>query len=674
MALCFPDSDETRVIFSSAAEELFYNACREQLGPSWRVYHSCTLSTVERGEGQRDNEIDFVLYHPRFGAIVVEVKGGRIRYEAESRRFFSVNRHDEAFEIKNPFQQALVWKSRFLRFLRQRDVKLPVSHAVAFPNVGEEELPRTSAIDPALVLGRARIAGLEAALKQIATRAHEERYLQFADAAPVLDRILVGSGFTTKLYLRDYLDSHELRVRDVETIHETLITPIAGSRRLGVEGEAGTGKTMLAVMLARHFRDQGRSVLLLSSNALLNAYLKNEAGSGVDVHTYGELADSFGVDLMQPPRDYAGKREDWVQYEAPDRLRRAVAAAARRYEILLCDEAQDVQPFWWEALETLLAQSDESRFYVFFDRSQGVFGSGGESRHFVPEETLPVGAPYFPLVHNYRTTREIATFARAFRTGKAILQSHCGRLGYVPELITYTDAADCRGLLAKLFRRLFREEALDPAEVTLLSARNPVAKESVLAGADEIARFPLRALGENPSRPVARGEVAVATVASFKGLEAPVAVLLNLSEYNLPADHPIMASLIYVACTRAKHMLYIMVQKDDPKRQVLEAALAAIRASGTMVLEGSSADYEFVGTVTHYNPNRVGWLSVEDPAFQKSSVMFFPHDVARAGLPALRTGTRVRFRPRVEGHATIATDLRPASGGQVEASRLQDAA
>ena len=136
-------------------------------------------------------------------------------------------------------------------------------------------------------------------------------------------------------------------------------------------------------------------------------------------------------------------------------------------------------------------------------------------------------------------------------------------------------------------------------------------------------------------------------------------VLLNLSEYNLPADHPIMASLIYVACTRAKHMLYVMIQKDDPKRQVLEAALAAIRAAGTMVLEGSAADYEFVGTVTHYNPHRVGWLSVDDPAFQKASVMFFPHDVVRAGLPTLRAGTRVRFRPRVEGPATIATDLRP---------------
>lgn len=659
MALCFPDSEQSRVIFSSTAEEQFYNACREQLGAGWRVYHSCTLSTQERGEGQRDHEIDFVVYHPRYGAIVVEVKGGRIRYESDSRRFFSINRHGESFEIKNPFQQALVWKSRFIRFLGQQGIRLPVSHAVAFPAVGEDELPRTSAVDPSLVIGRGRITSLEAALKQIATRAHEERYLQFEDVAQALDRVLIGSGFTTRLYLRDYLDSHELRMRDVETIHETLITPIASSTRLGIEGEAGTGKTMLALMLARHFRDQGRTVLLLSSNGLLNTFLKKETGTGIDVQTYTELATNFGIDLLQAPRDHTSKREDWVQYEAPDRLRKAIVASDRRYDVLLCDEAQDVQPFWWEALEALINQGEHSRFYVFFDRSQGVFGSGGEGRHFVPEEALPVAAPYFPLVHNYRTTREIATFARAFRTGRAILQSHCGRLGYVPELITYTDAADCRGLLAKLVRRLFREEALDPSEVTLLSARNPNARESVLCGASDIARYPLRILGDDPMRTPGRGEIAVATVASFKGLEAPVTVLLNLSEYNLPADHPIMASLIYVACTRAKHMLFVMVQKDDPKRLVLEAALSSIRTAGTMVLEGSAADYEFVGTVTHYNPHRVGWLSVDDPAFQKGSVMFFPHDVVRAGLPALRTGTRVRFHPRVEGPATIATDLRP---------------
>ena len=152
--------------------------------------------------------------------------------------------------------------------------------------------------------------------------------------------------------------------------------------------------------------------------------------------------------------------------------------------------------------------------------------------------------------------------------------------------------------------------------------------------------------------------VDLSTIVGFKGLETPIAVLLNVSEYNLPLDNPIMASLVYVACTRAKHMLYVMVQKDDPKRAVLEDALQNIRSTGAMVLEGSDANFEFVGTVSHYNPDRVGWLEVSDPAIAKNSIMFFPHDARSAGIDNLRTGDSVRFRLHVEGQSTIAADLK----------------
>ncbi len=152
--------------------------------------------------------------------------------------------------------------------------------------------------------------------------------------------------------------------------------------------------------------------------------------------------------------------------------------------------------------------------------------------------------------------------------------------------------------------------------------------------------------------------VDMTTISGFKGLETPIAILLNVSEYRLPIDNPIMSSLIYVACTRAKHMLYIMVQKDDPKRAAFEAALKDIKNTGGMVLEGSDANFEFAGIVSHYNPDRLGWLTVDDPAFEKSTIMFFPHDVKAAGLDGLKTGDKLRFRPRVEGHSSIATDLK----------------
>jgi hypothetical protein len=530
MALMYPDTNTTRVIFSSRAEEVFYQACRHNLSDTWSVYYSRTLSTIDRDNGMKDNEIDFVLYHRGHGVVVIEVKGGRIRHSADSGKFYSINRYGERFSIKDPFQQALVWKSRFWRVLRNRNIKVPVSHAVAFPSVNESEIKESAAITPAIVIGRRKMNSLSSALKNLVAHVQPEQHMKFDDVADALHEILWGKDFTSKLFLKDYLNSHDLRVRDIEVIQETLVQPIAASARLAIEGEAGTGKTLIALLLARHFRSAGKRVLLLTSNRLLNTYLRSEVGANVEVKSYTEFGESFGVHLLKPPRSYKGKRDDWSQYEAPDQLVKAITPSKTRYDVLICDEAQDVQPFWWEPLETALT-ADDRHFFVFFDRSQGIFGAGGASQSFEPESVLPIAPPYFPLVYNYRTTREIASFSRDFRTGSRVIQSHCGRLGYIPEIVTYDDAQDCRGKLGRLFRKLFREEGVATDDVTLLSARNPNAPDSVLKPTDLIARYGLRYLGSDHSHAPhvkVRNKVDLSTISGFKGLETPIAILLNV--------------------------------------------------------------------------------------------------------------------------------------------------
>lgn len=662
MAQMFPDVNKTRVIFASGAEERFYTACQQQLDDSWAVYSSCTLSMIEKNQGMKDNEIDFVLYHPSYGLIVIEVKGGRLRFDADKDAFFSINRRNESFRIKDPFKQVLLWKSRFIRYLRQQSIKVPVCHAVCFPNVIESDIPENAAIEPRLIIGVSRMADLLASLVNIAESSHQKQYLVFGDVGEKLRPILHGANFSTRLHLRDYLDNHELRLKDIEAISETLITPIASANRLGIEGEAGTGKTMLAVMLAKHFRNLGKRVLMLSSNRLMNEFLSKQIGADVDVETYGQMASRFGVRLNKAPKDFKGPHEEWIQYGVPERLGQAIKKSDRRYDVLLCDEAQDVQPFWWDAIELLLAEK-HSNFYIFFDRSQGVFGSGSRDTYFVPESVLPIDPPWFPLVHNYRTTREISAFARSFRTGKQILQSHSGRFGYKPEIIEYASTEEFAEKMQALFKTLFDKEGIKNNEVTLLSARAPFSQGSVLHDYRELGDYSLYDLGYVKKRrskkaktASTQGQVAVSTIEGFKGLETPIAIVTNISEHKMPVSNPIMMSLLYVACTRAKHALYIAIRKNSDKKGALEVALSRVVDAGALVLEGSSADYQYIGTVTHYNPDRVGWLKVDDPAFQKSGIMFFPYDCEDANI-TVNVGTRIRFRPHVEGTMTYASHL-----------------
>lgn len=663
MAKVFPDVNKTRVVFQSRAEESFYRKCKK-FSRHWQVYYSCNLAGIDKDKGMLDNEIDFVLYHQQHGLIVVEIKGGRIRYEQG--KFFSLNRFGELFAIKNPFQQALIWKSRFLTQLKKLRIRVPVCHAICLPAVKEDELPTVSGIEPEIVIGRGKYAELERTLIVIMQKSIPPALATFKDVGTKIDKFLLGATFTSRLYLRDYIDSHDLRLRDLDVIHETLVTPISSSKWLGIEGEAGTGKSMLAVFLARHFSHTGKRVLLLSSNPVQSLTLKKELAGQATVSTFLELATSFGVNLLTPAKNFKDNREDWMQFHAPEQLEEKIKTSKSFYDVLICDEAQDVQPFWWGAFKELLSHN-AARFYLFFDRSQGIFGSGGRQEKFEPDEVLPIAGPYFPLVHNYRTTREIAAFSRSFRTGGSILKSHCGRLGYEPKLFVYQDGEDFRHKLAELISYLVKVELIRPEEITILSGREPNSKESLLKDIDTVSDIPLHrfrlrqrktgmSLAEQP-----QGSLLLATVQGFKGLETKIGILVNISEYQLPIEHPIMASLFYVACTRAKHMLFVFTKQGDPKVEACQKAAAAIKSSGSLIIDTKSSLHEFVGTVTYYDPLRVGWMSVAGQNLDKSSIMFFPHDVEKAGI-AITIGQKLRFTPKNEGYTVVASDLLEVEG------------
>lgn len=657
MAKIFPNSDRVKVVFPSHAEEQLYQLFRN-FSKDWSVYYSCTLSAFEQEQGLVENEIDFVLYHPKLGVVVVEVKGGRITYDPASQQFYSENRYGEQFSIKNPFAQALNWKSRFLRFLKRKDIKVPVSHIVCMPSVNEQEFPSRIDIENGLLIGRERLQHLEDSILHLITQVHPAKFLQFRDVGDELDRLLRGARYTSKLFLKDYIVHQENKVSDVQWMQDSLVNPIAQSKKMAIEGEAGTGKTILASALAKWFRDKGMRVLYLSSNPLLNDYLRPILGKSVEIETYSGFASTYGIEILKRPHDFEGTREDWIQYVGPEKLKASILGSEKRYDVLICDEAQDVQPFWWESIESSL-EPILGHFYIFFDRSQGVFGSGSTESGFVPEDVLPIPAPYFPLIHNYRTTKEIASFSRSFRTGRQILVSHTARLGYAPEIISYKDAEDARNRLRELLERLVKQEGLSPEDITLLSARRPFHDQSVLEGIREVGEFGVQEIGSKQSKKAAeKSTFGISTIASFKGLETNVAIVLNLSEYHMPLTNPIMTSLLYVACTRAKHMLFLFVKEGDQKRDILLKALDNVPSKGSLVIGAGQHDHVYTGVVNYFNPDRLGWLTLDEASSQAASVMFLPSDLKSLDISDVKVGARFSFRVKPEGFTSIAVDLK----------------
>src|SRR5690606_10952965 len=112
--------------------------------------------------------------------------------------------------------------------------------------------------------------------------------------------------------------------------------------------------------------------------------------------------------------------------------------------------------------------------------------------------------------------------------------------------VVYRDAEHAKQLLRELGDKLVTQEGLSPADITLLSARNPAARDSVLYHTDTLGTFPLHRLATGRKKQweevaTPDGSIAISTIAGFKGLETSVGILMNVSEYNMPVDNPIMS-------------------------------------------------------------------------------------------------------------------------------------
>ena len=86
----------------------------------------------------------------------------------------------------------------------------------------------------------------------------------------------------------------------------------------------------------------------MTTNPLLNTKLEEDLGGKIDVKTYAELSSEFGVELLRRPNGYKGTRKTGFNSKA-ETLKKEIEQSDLRYDVVICDEAQDVQPFWWES-------------------------------------------------------------------------------------------------------------------------------------------------------------------------------------------------------------------------------------------------------------------------------------------------------------------------------------
>ena len=356
-------------------------------------------------------------------------------------------------------------------------------------------------------------------------------------------------------------------------ISEHTLQGLLATDRVLVEGTAGSGKTLLALEFAVTLAAQGARVLFLCFNKHLSAWLQEQAQSDPRLKSRRDALEiatfhSFAVSLARRAQvEFEIPNESTSSFwdeEVPLILEQALDLLRARgvepvFDAVIVDEAQDFSRDWWVTVESLTRKGRQGKLYAFLDLKQSL-----RAEPQLPPVPLQT---YFRLTTNCRNTRSIA------RSGSCLSGAHVTLLPGIPEgEIPATRRAQSSASQAGL--------ALE--EVRTLLRQRVEAKQIVLIGPASLDNGSLSRFREVEGVPLVTdaaewrrgGGVLVTTARAFKGLEADVVIIYDLSGFG-----PLFSRTdLYVAWTRARLRL-IAICHGPEVRTAIEEVLASAEAS-----------------------------------------------------------------------------------------------
>ena len=197
---------------------------------------------------------------------------------------------------------------------------------------------------------------------------------------------------------------------------------------------------------------------------------------------------------------------------------------------------------------------------------QDIYGAGGMLREKDRDELLGP-SPLYRLNKNCRNTPRVSALAGPLG---GLAPDYTGILrpddGIDPTWLYYHDAAHQQALLESTLAQLLQEGYRKHEIVILSPLADTHSAASILAdGRSELARY----------QEDLTGRIRYCTIHAFKGLEAPVVVVTDISDVNASEQK----SLLYVAITRSVGRLALCVSESERPR-VAQAILDVLMRNG----------------------------------------------------------------------------------------------
>ena len=546
------------------------------LPDDYYVFHSYRLVKLIPDKGIDENEIDFLVFNPKYGCLFIEGKNRTLRRDDNGQWQFWDNSNGAARwrNMHDPFDQAFSGQHNLFNKLKEMypeyiDIinRCKFMVAVWLPKYRSDEINETNFganIAKELIMTREALLYPEETKNQVTAlmermnKVHlvckfEEELivengpgyqhsLSTEEAMTVFKKVLCPTFQTIVNVNKDFEDTY------LELLEEqyVVLNFLTHQRTAAISGAGGTGKTLVAVHRASLLSEQGERVLFLCYNHNLAVDLaeKNRALKNVDFYTL----DQFACKKCNTTWDKVS------YYDLKDVLETEILDGSFEYKHIVVDEGQDFgrrtdteTDIRSEVLELLSDYGagayghEGTSFFIFYDKNQ-----------LVNTKELPVYLQNvdskLTLYRNCRNTKNIAATAYSLLSSAPVMHERAWD-GETTSFIFYSGKEELTKRLDNTIDTLSKESGSSRVMITCSdSIWSSEVKDQIITESDDRS-YSYRSNGKRTR---------IYTCPTFKGLEADNVIVLDLSDKTFEKDN----CDFYVAASRAKKKLYVFVDRD----------------------------------------------------------------------------------------------------------------
>ena len=546
----YPNSDS-----QNQWEKMFFETIRDSLDDD--VF--CLSEFVLMGHKfKKYGKPDYVIVSKR-GVFVIELKGGPEPIEYVNNTFYYKYKGNQPQE--GPFEQARANANALYDYFEQKNLRLPkkilFQYGVALPqmnwNIESPQWDQQQIFD-------SKCKDFTSYFKTLEDYWHKHLFKKkqrnFYDQMPKdivfeIVKTLAPNFIPPKKFPLD-ISSSDRELMKYSNEQNAILEHALDNPRILVSGEAGTGKTLMAIKVCNTLAEEKR-ILLLCYNKNLVSFLKKEINEKVDIFNIHAFISNMAK--------LSDDKLDFYSHEYKEKARKIVLKNIEEkkfipYDMLIIDEGQDFMDIeFYMIIEKLLKGSLSSgNWIIFYDHHYQARLFGNEEIEDVKQSLLKEGCTRYNLNKNFRNPYRLVNRINEIFKGKVepVRKEKKENLIFV----TCDETNNFKTIIE--FINFCVKNGAENNQITILVGcnikksnfyKNSFKSNSQLVTKGDKLFYQIKS--ENSQNV----DVEIQSVYTYKGLENYI-IFFDLTDFPSLED-------FYIAMTRCKTKIYVLLTKTQ---------------------------------------------------------------------------------------------------------------